>query len=133
MTIVFLPTGKCFKIVALQIQTLLIQSLMRISSKYLSRTICAPSGQITRFSGTKNILVTKILFCRHGYYFVVNDLSTSGRSGSSNLIPAIRVGHLRLRVLFSEALPLDLACILHCEFPGTMYVNKTGHVTGSYI
>ena len=67
------------------------------------------------------------------YYFVVYDLSTSGRSGASNLIPAIRVGHLRLRVLFSEALPLDLACILHCEYPATMYLSKSGNVTGSYI
>ena len=91
------------------------------------------SISIVLFLGCFKVSVTKFHLPRNGYYFVVNELSTSGRSGSSNLIPAIRVGHLRLRVLFSEALPLDLACILHCESPATMYVNKTGHVTGSYI
>ena len=130
--IVFLPTGRCFKTVALQIPMLLTLFLTRISSKYLCLQYNRPFW-LMKISGTKIISVTKLCFFRHGYYFFVNDLSTSGRSGSSNLIPAIRVGHLRLRVLFSEALPLDLACILHCEFPATMYVNKTGHVTGSYI
>lgn len=44
----------------------------------------------------------------NGYYFAVFDLSTSGKSGSSYLVPSIRVAHLRLRILFSEALPNDL-------------------------
>jgi hypothetical protein len=35
---------------------------------------------------------------RNGYFFAVYDFSTSGRSsGSSFLIPSIRVGHTRLR------------------------------------
>lgn len=68
-----------------------------------------------------------------GYYFVVYDLSTSGKSGLSNLTPAIRVGHLRLRVLFNEPLPLDLTCLIHCEFPSTVFLNKSGGVTGTYL
>jgi hypothetical protein len=32
-----------------------------------------------------------------GYFFCVYDLSTSNKSGSSYLVPAIRVGHLRMR------------------------------------
>ena len=70
---------------------------------------------------------------RSGYYFVVNDLSTSGKCGISNLIPAIRVGHLRLKVLFSQALPLDINALLLCEYPATVYLNKQGRVTGSFI
>jgi hypothetical protein len=32
-----------------------------------------------------------------GYFFCVYDLSTSNKAGSSYLVPAIRVGHLRMR------------------------------------
>jgi len=67
------------------------------------------------------------------FFYLVYDLSTSSKCGMSAMIPSIRVGHLRLKVLFSAALKLDLTCLLHCEFPATAYLNKSGQVTGSYI
>jgi|FrelakmetLWP11LW_1041352.scaffolds.fasta_scaffold19746_1 hypothetical protein len=36
-----------------------------------------------------------------GYFFSVFDLSTSNKAGSSFLVPAIRVGHLRMRYIIS--------------------------------
>ena len=61
------------------------------------------------------------------------DLSTSGKSGTNYVIPSIRIGHLRVRVLFSEALPIDLTMLMYCEFPATLYVGKTGKLGGSYL
>jgi hypothetical protein len=34
---------------------------------------------------------------KNGYFFAVYDLSTSGRAGTNFVVPAIRVGHLRVR------------------------------------
>jgi len=70
---------------------------------------------------------------RKSFYFSVFDLSTSNRCNSSGLIPSIRVGHLRLKVQFSEALPFDLTCLMHAEFPSTVFLNKQGKVTGTFI
>ena len=72
-------------------------------------------------------------FYSQGYFFAVYDLSTSGKCGTNYVIPAIRIGHLRVRVLFSEALPIDLTMLMYCEFPATLYLGKTGKVVGSYI
>ncbi len=65
------------------------------------------------------------------------DLSTSCKSGTSYVIPATRAGHLRIRVLWSEPLPLDLTMVMYCEFPSTLFLNKQGatsnlKVTSSY-
>ena len=68
-----------------------------------------------------------------GYFFSVYDLSTSGKCGTNYVIPSIRIGHLRVRVLFSEALPIDLTMLMYCEFPATLYVGKTGKLGGSYL
>ena len=43
------------------------------------------------------------------------------------------LGSLRVRVLFSEPLPIDLTMLLYCEFPATLYLGKTGKLTGSYL
>ncbi len=34
---------------------------------------------------------------KNGFFFAVYDLSTSGKCGTNFVIPAIRVGHLRMR------------------------------------
>jgi len=70
---------------------------------------------------------------RNGYYFCVFDLSTSSRSTSSGLIPSVRVGHLRLKVLFSDGIPFDLTCLMHAEFPSAIFLNKGGKVSGTFI
>ena len=43
------------------------------------------------------------------------------------------IGNLRVRVLFSEPLPIDLTMMLYCEFPATLFVGKTGKLGGSYL
>lgn len=45
---------------------------------------------------------------RKGYFMAVFDLTTSGHAGSSFLIPSVRMGHVRLNVEFSEAVPINL-------------------------
>jgi len=53
------------------------------------------------FTGQLNSLVSNGISYndfRKGYFFAVYDLSTSGRGAGNNfIIPAVRVGHLRLR------------------------------------
>lgn len=61
---------------------------------------------------------------KSGFYLCVFDLSTSSKCNSAGLTPAIRTGHLRLKVTFSEALPLDLTACLHAEFPSTIFLPK---------
>ena len=70
---------------------------------------------------------------RNGYFFAVYDLSTSGRSGTNYVIPSIRVGHLRVKVTFSQGLPIDLTMLVYCEFPATLYLGKTGKVGTSFV
>ena len=67
------------------------------------------------------------------FYFCVFDLSTSARCNSSALIPSCRAGHLTLKVVFSEGLPFDITCLMHAEFPSTMFLNKTGKPTGTFL
>jgi hypothetical protein len=69
---------------------------------------------------------------RTGFFFGVYDLSTSGKCGTNYVIPSIRIGHLRIRTVFSRALPIDLTLLAYCEFPATLYVGKTGKVAGSF-
>ena len=40
---------------------------------------------------------------------------------------------MRLRVLFSEAIPYDMTALLLCEFPSSIYIDKVGDVTGSFL
>ena len=37
------------------------------------------------------------------------------------------------RVQFSEALPIDLTMMMHCEYPSTLYIGKGGKTTASYV
>jgi hypothetical protein len=69
---------------------------------------------------------------KNGFFFAVYDLSTSGKCATNFVIPAIRVGHLRMRVQFSDTMPIDLTMILHCESPSTLYIGKGGKTTASY-
>jgi hypothetical protein len=73
------------------------------------------------------------MFSSEGYFFCVYDLSTSAKSGGANLIPSIRVGHLRTRVLFNEPLPLDLTMLILAEFPAVLFISKSGKIGSSYI
>ena len=68
-----------------------------------------------------------------GFFFAVYDLSTSGKCGSNYVVPSIRVGNLRIRVFFNEAVNLDLTMLVYCEFPATLYIGKTGKLSGSYL
>ena len=52
-------------------------------------------------------------------------MSTSGFSGSSEMVPAIRSGHLRIGVRFSEPLPVDLTMLMYCEFASVLDIGKT--------
>lgn len=79
-----------------------------------------------------NDLINIVNFSK-GYFFAVYDLSTSGKCGTNYVIPSIRVGNLRVRVLFSEALPIDLTMLMYCEFPATLFIGKTGKLGGSYL
>jgi hypothetical protein len=64
----------------------------------------------------------------NGYFLAAYDLSTSGKSGTGFVVPSIRVGHLRLRLLLSDALPMDVTMLLFCEFPSTLYISKDSGV-----
>jgi hypothetical protein len=61
---------------------------------------------------------------RNGFFFAAYDLSTSGKSGTGFVVPSIRVGHLRMRLLLSDAIPMDLTMVLFCEFPTTLFLSK---------
>jgi len=65
--------------------------------------------------------------------YIVFDLSTSGHAGASFVIPSLRLGHVRLNIDFSEAINLDLECLIYCEFLSSLYLPKTGVPTGSYF
>jgi hypothetical protein len=66
------------------------------------------------------------------------DLSTSGKCGTNYVIPEVRSGHVRIRILWSEPLPIDLTMVMYCKFPSTLYLNKENatssnlKVTSSY-
>lgn len=70
---------------------------------------------------------------RRGNFFAVYDLSTSGKCGSNFVVPSIRIGHLRVKVQFNAALPIDLTMLAYCEFPNTLYIGKSGNVTTSFM
>ena len=96
--------------------------------------LCTILCKVCLYSFSQNkILISISFFPRKGFFFGVYDLSTSGKCGTNYVIPAIRIGHLRVRVVFSEALPIDLTMLLYCEFPATLYVGKTGKLGGSYL
>jgi hypothetical protein len=86
------------------------------------------------------------------------DLSTSGKCGTNYVIPEVRSGHVRyntnililnvdviyiiicfdykiimsrIRILWSEPLPVDLTMLMYCEFPSTLYLNKDTASTSS--
>ncbi len=48
------------------------------------------------------------------------------------MITKNRVGHLRLNVQFSEALPQDVTMLMYCEFPSTLYIHKNKSIGTSY-
>ena len=82
------------------------------------------------------ILDKWVIFSYHyrtGYFFGVYDLSTSGKCGTNYVIPSIRVGHLRSKIQFNEALPFDMTLLVYCEFPSTLFIGKTGKIGGSYV
>jgi len=70
---------------------------------------------------------------KQGYYLAVFDLSTSSNCNSAGLTPAIRLGHLRVKITFSEPLPVDLTCLLHAEYPSALFLTKDGGITGTFI
>ena len=69
---------------------------------------------------------------RNGYFFLIYDLSTSGKSGSNYVVPSIRVGNLRVSVQFSEGLPIDLTMLMYTEFPSVLYLTKSGKLSHSF-
>jgi hypothetical protein len=69
-------------------------------------------------------IISFFSFSRNGFFFAAFDLSTSGKSGTGFVVPSIRVGHLKFRVLLSDALPMDVAMLLFCEFPSTLFLSK---------
>lgn len=71
-------------------------------------------------------------FFSAGYFFICHDISTSGQSGSNYVLPTIRVGHLRVRCLFSKPLPIDLTMLILAEFPSTLFISRTGKISSSY-
>ncbi len=46
---------------------------------------------------------------------------------------AEEVTHLRVKVTFSQGLPIDLTMLVYCEFPATLYLGKTGKVGTSFV
>ena len=70
---------------------------------------------------------------RQGYFFCVYDLSTSFKAGGANLIPSIRIGHLRTRIQFNEPLPIDLTMLILAEFPSVLFIAKSGKVGSSFV
>lgn len=68
-------------------------------------------------------------FCRRGYFMSCYDLSTSSKCGTNYVVPTIRSGHLRIKVQFSEPMPIDLTMIMFCEFTGTLEITKDGATT----
>lgn len=70
---------------------------------------------------------------RKGYFMAVFDLSTSMAAGSGQLLPSVRLGHVRLNIHFNAAVTIGLECLLYSEFLSTLYIHKTGKVTSTYF
>ena len=89
-----------------------------------------------KYTGQMNTLTTNGISYsdfRKGYFFCVYDLSTSAKSGAANLIPSVRVGHIRTRVLFNDPLPIDITMLVLAEFPAVLFISKSGKIGSSYI
>ncbi len=89
-----------------------------------------------KYTGQMNSLATNGISYtdfRKGYFFCVYDLSTSSKSGAANLIPSVRVGHIRTRVQFNEPLPLDITMLVLAEFPAVLFISKSGKIGSSFL
>ncbi len=68
-----------------------------------------------------------------GAFFCMYDLSTSGQSAIDSVIPAVRLGNLRLKVEFSETTVEELTLIMYAEFPSLIQIDKYRRIKTSFM
>ncbi len=68
-----------------------------------------------------------------GTYLCLYDLSTSGQSAIDSVIPAVRLGNLRLKVEFSATTVEELTLIMYAEFPSLLQIDKFRRIKASFM
>jgi hypothetical protein len=70
---------------------------------------------------------------RSDFFIQTWDLSTNGMGANSSfLIPAIRLGHVRLEMRFSNPTPEELTLLIYSDYPSLLSINKDLKVNTSY-
>jgi hypothetical protein len=70
---------------------------------------------------------------KNNSYVCVFDFSTSGQCGMDLLIPAVRLGHARLEVTFSQATFTELTVVVLSEYPSILTINSDRKLNASYL
>ncbi len=68
----------------------------------------------------------------HGTFLAVFDVSTSGQCGFDHLVPATRMGSLRLSLEFSSPSKQEITVIMFAEFPSLVKISKRRQISLSY-
>jgi hypothetical protein len=61
------------------------------------------------------------------------DMTTGQNSGLQFLVPTTRFGHLRLSVIFSEPLPIEVECLIFQEYPVELKIDKHRAIGFTYV
>ncbi len=68
----------------------------------------------------------------HGYYFCAYDLSTSANSSMNFLVPAVRLGNLRLNLEFSKTIEEEMTILIYSEFPSLLTIDQYRRIQMTY-
>ncbi len=68
-----------------------------------------------------------------GTFLCLYDLSTSGQSAIDPVIPAVRLGNLRLKVEFSASTVEELTLVMYAEFPSLIQIDKFRRMKTSFM
>ncbi len=68
-----------------------------------------------------------------GAFFCVYDLSTSAESYIDFVVPAVRLGALRLKVEFSTPTVEELTLLMYAEFPSLIEIDKFRRIKMSFL
>ena len=68
-----------------------------------------------------------------GYFFLLYDLTASGRAANSGAKQPARVGNLRLDLHFSAPLPFSINCFITAEYGSSIMIDKNRSVKYNFI
>ena len=68
-----------------------------------------------------------------GAFFCVFDLSTCAESYIDFVVPAVRLGALRLKVEFSTPTVEELTLVMYAEFPSLIEIDKYRRIKMSFL